>query len=97
MVKSVRIQFDKFLHDTGRAYLIKIGNEEHWLPKKLCRNLVVNKKLGGNLSIPTFLFNDKFGGNIEDASFASEDLIIEKHVPQRKEPVKIEADASLIK
>ena len=79
MILSVRIKFDKFLHDTGRAYLVRIGSEEYWLPSKLCRNLIVNKKLGGNLCIPTFLAESKgIEFNESDA-----DVTVKHHVPEK--------------
>ena len=65
MITSVKIKFDKFKHDTGKAILISINHQEHWIPKKLCRNLIINKKLGGNVSIPTFIA-EKIGVEITD-------------------------------
>ena len=70
MIKSVKIQFDKIKHDTGKAILISINYQEHWIPKKLCRNLVINNKLGCNVSIPTFIA-EKIGIEI-DESMATE-------------------------
>lgn len=96
-IKSIMLRFDKFLHETPKAYLIRVGPTEHWLPKKLCRNFITNKKLGGNVSIPAFLYERITGESIEDAPIADADYIVEKHIPERIEPVKITPDASLIK
>lgn len=91
------LRFDKFLHETQKAYLIRVGPTEHWLPKKLCRRFITNKKLGGNVSIPAFLYERITGESIEDAPTADADYIIEKHKPERIEPVTPSPDASLIK
>jgi len=96
-IKSLMLRFDKFLHATEKAYLIRVGSTEHWIPKKLCRNFITNKKLGGNVSIPAFLYERITGESIEDAPISDADFIVEKHIPERKEPIKIEADATLIK
>ena len=60
-IKSVKIQFDKLLAETHGAYLIKICSDQIWIPKKLCRRMLTNKKLGGNVSIPAWLYIEKFG------------------------------------
>ena len=96
-IKSVMLRFDKFLHDTGKAYLLRVGYTEHWLPKKLCRNLIINKKLGGNVSIPTFLYERITGIAADDIPHADADFIIEKHIPERKEPIITQPDKTLMK
>lgn len=96
-IKSVMLRFDKYLHATDKAYLIRVGNSEHWLPKKLCRNFITNKKLGGNVSIPTFLYEKITGIALENIATSDADYIIEKHIPVKKEPIKTFPDASLIK
>lgn len=94
MITKVRVQFDKLLADTGRAYLIRIASNEFWLPSKMCWNVVINKKLGGNLVIPTWLYKDKFGC---DPNEYEAETIIENHVPVRIEPKKIDVDGSLVR
>lgn len=79
MIKSVRIKFEKMLHDTGKAILIRVNGSEHWIPKKLCRNLIINKKLGGNVCVPTFII-EKIGLNIEDCEV---DFEIIHHKPKK--------------
>jgi len=93
-IKSVRIQFDKLMGETPKAYLLRFNNEQFWFPKSKCWSIVINKKLGGNVAIPAWLYKEKFG---EEPETDIAETIIEKHVPERKEPVKIEANASLIK
>lgn len=93
MITTVRIKFEKLLADTGKAILIRVFNQEIWLPKKMCRNLITNKKLGGNVVIPTWLANEK-GIQFDDSDA---DTIIEKHIPVKVEPVNPQADADLIR
>jgi len=90
-VKEVMIRFDRFYHDTGRAILVGIAGSEHWLPKKMCRNIVINKKLGGNVRIPTWLCDEKgIQWSDEDGTFS-----IHHHVPEKKNATKIDPDESL--
>jgi hypothetical protein len=91
-ITNVLLRFDKYLHSTERAFLIRIGNDEHWLPKKLCRRFTTNKKLGGNVIIPTFIY-ERITGELPIESDA--ETIIEKHVPIRKQPIDILPDAEL--
>lgn len=94
-IKSVRIQFDKLMGETPKAYLFLFGVEKIWFPRRFCRGLVINKKLGGNVAVPSWLYKEKFG---EDPDTDIAETIIEKHVPIRLEPVKNKLpDASLIK
>lgn len=93
MVKSVRIKFDKFLHDTGKAILVRLNGAEHWIPKKLCRNLIVNNKLGGNVCVPTFIAG-RIGLDIDDCS---PDIEVIHHIPGKADKNKIEHDDSLFK
>ena len=97
MIKSLMLRFDRFHHATEKAYLIQIGPSEHWVPKKLAWNLTINKKLGGHITVPPWLYEKITGESIEDAPECDATVIIEKHIPERKEPIKTQADASLIK
>jgi hypothetical protein len=94
MITSVLLRFDKYLHETERAYLIRVGNTEHWLPKKLCRKFITNKKLGGNVTIPSFLYERITG---EQPIEEDAETIIEKHVPKQIEPTDTLPDAELIR
>ena len=58
-IKSIKIKFDKLLHDTGKAILVSIGRKEHWLGYFMFKNLIVNKKLGGNLSLSVKYADEK--------------------------------------
>ena len=92
-IKSVRIKFDKLLHDTGKAILVSIGNKEHWLGYFMIKNLVVNKKLGGHFSISPNICEEK--GIYYDESMA--DCYIKKHIPEKIKSKKIKPDESLIR
>lgn len=94
MITNVLLRFDKYLHETSKAYLIRVGTKEHWLPKKLCRKFITNKKLGGNVTIPTFLY-ERITGQLPTEADA--ETIIEKHVPVRIEPTNTQPDAGLIR
>lgn len=85
MIKSVRIQFDKLMAETPRAYLLRFQNEEIWFPRRFCWGIVVNNKLGGNVAIPTWLYKEKFN---EEPDLEIADTIIEKHIPERIEPIQ---------
>jgi hypothetical protein len=94
MIRSATLTFQRFYHDSGRAILVGYNNEKYWIPKMFCRNLVVNNKLGGHVSIPTFKFIE-ITGNEPDENNA--DYIIEKHIPEKIEPKEIKANADLIR
>lgn len=91
MIKSARIKFDKLLGETPRAYLIRIGSGQHWIPKSMCRDFITNKKLGGNVVLPTFIINRIFDVDINDTDSFPCDLtptwIVEHHTPERHEPI----------
>lgn len=91
VISRVRIKFDKYWHNTGRAILIQIGTKEHWLPLGACRNLVVNKKLGGHVEIPANLADEK--GIYYDDRDAT--LIMEHHTPTKLDKSKIKHDDNL--
>lgn len=93
MIKSVRVKFDKLLHDTGKAILVRINGCEHWIPKKLCRNLIVNNKLGGNVCIPTFIV-EQIALDINDCN---PDIEVIHHIPQKEDKAKIKHDEALFK
>lgn len=83
-IKSAMLRFDKYLHATEKAYLLRIGYSEHWLPKKLCRNFILNKKLGGNVTVPAFLY-ERITGSPPEISDA--ETIIHHHTPAPLNPV----------
>ncbi len=90
-ITNIRLNFDKLYADTGRAILVLYCGKEHWIPLKLCRNLVVNKKLGGHVSIPTF-FYEKMG---YQATEEIADTTVEHHVPAKIEPKNSSPDGEL--
>jgi|688.fasta_scaffold45299_4 hypothetical protein len=91
-IAKILLRFDKHLHTTQKAFLIRIGLSDVWLPKKLCSKFITNKKLGGNVVIPAFLYERITGkpAPIEDAQ-----TIIEKHVPVKIELKELPPDAEL--
>ena len=104
MITRVRIKFDKLVGETKRAYLLRFGNEEIWFPIKMCRNFITNRKLGGNMVVPVWLYKEKFGhdpneseihtGRLTTEKFIhshtcyEEETIIERHKPDRIEPIE---------
>lgn len=92
MIAKVFVRFDKMYGETPRAFLLLIEGQEMWFPRRFCYNFILNKKLGGNMEIPAWLYREKFGRepDEEDAT-----VIVEKHIPERIEPIEIEPNASL--
>jgi hypothetical protein len=84
MVKTVYVKFDKLLGETPSAYLLKIWDKEIWFPKRCCHQFILNKKLGGNMRIPAWLYIDKFGCEPDEEDITE---VIIKHIPERKEKV----------
>lgn len=93
MIRSVNIKFEKLLHDTGKAILIRIVGQECWIPKKLCRKLIVNNKLGGNVCVPTFIA-ERIGLNINDCN---PDVEIIHHIPETQDKSNVKHDADLFR
>lgn len=93
-IKSVHIKFDKLKGETAKAVLLSIRGTQHWFPKKLCWDLVINKKLGGNCVIPAWLYEKIFNEAPDEADAVE---TVEKHVPVRIDPKAIEPDESLIR
>lgn len=85
------LRFDKLLGETPKAYLIRVYGEQHWIPKSMCRNFITNKKLGGNVVLPTFILNKILGADIETVDLPSYGItphwVVEHHTPERKEPI----------
>jgi hypothetical protein len=52
----------------------------------MCKNLIINKKLGGNCSIPAFKYEEIFDCKIENTDVEAT-MIIEHHIPERIEPI----------
>ena len=92
-IKSVRIKFKEFLYETEKAILVDYRNKEVWFPKKFCWNLIVNKKMGGNMVVSTFILEKK--GLYFDEAEA--DTVVEHHVPEKETKLNDEYDSSLFK
>jgi hypothetical protein len=84
MVRMVYVKFDKMLGKTPGAYLLKIGDKEIWFPVRCCHQFILNKKLGGNMQIPAWLYIDRFG--CEPDEIALDEVVI--HVPEPKEKIE---------
>lgn len=83
------IRFDKLLGETPKAYLIKVCNKQSWLPKSMCKNFITNKKLGGNVELPTFIINNIIEGDINKhcPNFITPKWIVEHHTPEKIDPL----------
>ena len=94
MISKVFVRFDKMYGETPRAFLLLIEGREMWFPRRFCFNFILNKKLGGNMEIPAWLYREKFGRepDIDDAT-----LIVEHHKPERKQAIHTEPHADLTK
>lgn len=79
------VRFTKMQAETPKAILVKIFQTEYWFPKKFCRNFTLNKKLGGHVTIPEWLYREKFGGAPPE-----EDVVwkVEHHTPEKINPVE---------
>lgn len=97
MISQVMLRFDKFKHETAKAYLIEIGSTEHWLPKRFCRKFITNKKLGGNVTVPAWLYEKTTGIAQEDIPMEDVTVIIEKHIPLPVAPVETLPHQNLVK
>lgn len=84
--KWVKIQFDKWVHSTSKAHLFQMTGKEFWLAKWMCRNLIINKKLGGNCSIPVWKYEEIFDCKIDDID-VEVTMTVEHHIPERVLPV----------
>lgn len=77
------LRFTKFKAETSKAYLVKLFHTDVWLPKKLCRNMIINKKLGGNVELPEWLYIEKTGQNPPDEDYTFK---VENHTPEKIDP-----------
>jgi hypothetical protein len=59
-----------------------VDGREMWLPIKLCRNFTTNKKLGGHVAIPEWLYKEKFGCEPQEEMFETK---IEHFKPEKKD------------
>lgn len=92
MIKTAFLKFDKLLGETPKAYLIKVNNKEHWVPKSQCRSFTTNQKLGGHVTLPAFILNRMFDFNIDEATSMPADIrpvwVVEHHTLEKIEPVQ---------
>lgn len=101
MIKSARIRFEKLLGETPNAFRLKIQGKDHWIPKSQCRNFILNKKLGGNVILPTFILNDILDCDINEKDCShviDNEWTVEHHKPEKVEfDPNEKPNASLIK
>lgn len=88
---TIKIKFDKLLHDTGKAILVRIGRQEHWLGKFMIDHWATNKKLGGWVVITTNTA-DKKGITWDDTMAVKS---ITHHIPNKLNIKDIKHDKSL--
>ncbi len=76
---TVKVKFDEFLHDTGRAILIDIQGKEVWLGYHMFKHLVINKKMAGHLEISAKTAQEK------DIEYKDSDAVVIKktHIPKK--------------
>lgn len=92
MIGRVFVRFEKLRGETNLAVKLLINHQEYWFPKRFCWNFILNKKLGGNMEIPYSLYKEKFGCEPPDEDAT---LTIEKHKPEKVEPVTSNEHADL--
>ena len=89
------LRFTKYQAETVKAYLVKVHHLEFWLPKRFCRKLIINKKLGGNVQIPEWLYIEKLGHEPPEIDYTYEVI---KTIPKKIEfDPNSKPDESLIK
>jgi hypothetical protein len=69
---------------------VRVNNKEHWIPLKLCRDIIVNNKLGGNLCVPIFVAEKM---NVE----FTPDIEYIHHIPEVQDTSNIKHDKNLFK
>lgn len=88
---TVRIKFEKLLANTGKAILIRIGQQKHWLGKFILDDWCTNKKLGGWVVISTQVADEK--GIVWDDTMAVKSIT--HHIPKKLNIKDIQHDKSL--
>lgn len=53
------IKFSSLLHETPLAYLVRIDDAEHWLPKSECDLISDDFLEGGEIDVPAWLLDKK--------------------------------------
>lgn len=60
-IPRIRLSFDYFEKETEKAFLLKIGQALHWIPKSICSNLTLTKGMSGWLNIAPFKWQEVTG------------------------------------
>jgi hypothetical protein len=100
-IKKIRIRFDRYIHQTGKAYLLEYEGKRHWLSKKICWNVMVaGNDLHAWAEVPPFIFKELTGKDIDEVAkdYGEKELReyfgviihtrVEKHKPEKVSPVK---------
>lgn len=78
--------------ETPRAYLIRIGSDEHWIPKSCCYGFRTNNQLKGTVELPAFIINKMFDIDINEMDELPDNIkptyIVEKHEPIKIDPLE---------
>ena len=53
----IEFDFDEIIHETSRAYLMRVCGEKMWIPKKLCEDSIDFKQM--TFTIPRWLADEK--------------------------------------
>lgn len=85
MANWAMLRFTKYQAETAKAYLVKLHHTEFWLPKRFCRKMIVNNKLGGNVQIPEWLYVEKLGHAPPESDYT---YIVKNHTPEKINPVE---------
>lgn len=100
-IKSMTLRFDKWKHSTQKAHLLVYKNQEVWLPKKLAWDFqIAGNDQHAWATIPAWLFEkitgqtpeqmqEEYGTNgMKEYFGAIVHTVVEKHVPEKKQPVE---------
>lgn len=90
-IRKVRIKFDKLLHNTGKAILVRVQNKETWLPNFAISDLVISNKLSGNVVVRASFCDEK--EIYYDESMAVE--IFHHHIPDKLDKSTISHNKNL--
>lgn len=60
-IPRIKFEFDYFERETEKAYLLKVGESLHWLPKSICSELTLTKGMSGWLNIAPFKWQELTG------------------------------------
>lgn len=99
-IKTVKVRFNRYICETDKAYHLEYRRKKMWIPKKICWDLMVaGNDLHAWATVPAWKFKEITGNDIEqlykevgtkglrdryDCQIGSS---IEKHIPEKIEPI----------